>query len=215
MLVALPLGSIQAGAEDASTKSPLSFIVVDLDGDGFEFIPLEESDVYFDVDGDGLAEKTQWVHPDDGFLFLANNNRTNDSFIVGNIFHFFTNHREKLVKFDRNSDGVYDVHDFSPYTKEKKYQDLAVLIAKDITLIGVPDLDRRNMLKCDSVKLDFTKIDLSVGSTLYCGDQHYGIRTVQFEYEDVNAQWKALCKLTQFSGNRNIDSERFLKEKCL
>lgn len=43
-------------------------LVLDLDGDGVETLALEPSGVRFDHDGDGIAERSGWVHPDDGLL---------------------------------------------------------------------------------------------------------------------------------------------------
>ncbi len=48
-------------------------IVLDLDGDGYELTTQRNSGVYFEFDGDGYAEKTGWVRPDDGFLVLDAN----------------------------------------------------------------------------------------------------------------------------------------------
>jgi hypothetical protein len=44
-------------------------ICVDLDNDQLEFLPnTATSGVFFDIDADGFAEKTEWLAPDDGFL---------------------------------------------------------------------------------------------------------------------------------------------------
>ncbi|MFK3781716.1 hypothetical protein [Agrobacterium sp. NPDC089420] len=43
-------------------------LILDLDGDGVELVSLDVSNVHFDYDGDGFAEKTGWVSPDDGIL---------------------------------------------------------------------------------------------------------------------------------------------------
>ena len=43
-------------------------IVLDLDGDGVELVPLEESTAFFDINGDGYRERMAWVSSDDGFL---------------------------------------------------------------------------------------------------------------------------------------------------
>ena len=49
---------------------PLPPVVLDLDGDGIELVSLQESDVYFDMNGDGAEDRTGWVAADDGFLVL-------------------------------------------------------------------------------------------------------------------------------------------------
>ena len=57
----------------ANAESITSPLVLDLDGDGVETISSEQG-VYFDHAGDGFAEKTGWVSPDDGLLAIDLNN---------------------------------------------------------------------------------------------------------------------------------------------
>ncbi len=47
-------------------------IAVDLDGDGVEFVS-STAGVHFDYGGDGVAESTAWVAPDDGLLVIDKN----------------------------------------------------------------------------------------------------------------------------------------------
>lgn len=48
-------------------------IVLDLDGDGLELVDLEQSTVDFDMDRDGVKDRTGWVSADDGMLVLDRN----------------------------------------------------------------------------------------------------------------------------------------------
>lgn len=43
-------------------------VVIDLDRDGVEL--RTDTNVFFDIDGDGYLERTSWVAPDDGFLIV-------------------------------------------------------------------------------------------------------------------------------------------------
>ena len=43
-------------------------IVLDLDGDGVELVPLDESTAFYDINGDGYRERMAWASADDGFL---------------------------------------------------------------------------------------------------------------------------------------------------
>lgn len=43
-------------------------IAIDLNGNGFEFINVNDSNVFFDVNGDGWKRRTAWVAPSDGLL---------------------------------------------------------------------------------------------------------------------------------------------------
>jgi Ca2+-binding RTX toxin-like protein len=43
-------------------------IAVDLNGNGFEFVDVDDSNVFFDVNGDGWKHRTSWIGKDDGLL---------------------------------------------------------------------------------------------------------------------------------------------------
>lgn len=45
-------------------------VALDLDGNGLQFVNLDNSNVYFDVNGDGWREHIAWVAPEDGLLAL-------------------------------------------------------------------------------------------------------------------------------------------------
>lgn len=53
---------------DPTPDEYASPLVLDLDGDGIELTSLAASGAYFDIDNDGLAERTGWVNSDDGLL---------------------------------------------------------------------------------------------------------------------------------------------------
>lgn len=111
--------------EAQATRSPL---VLDLDGNGVSTIGLD-SKVYFDHDGNGFAERTGWVGPEDGILvhdldsdgmiktgaelfgnytIKADGSRASDGF-------------DALQELDVNNDGQIDVEDIA-------FADLAVWI---------------------------------------------------------------------------------------
>ncbi|MEO1660450.1 MAG: calcium-binding protein [Pseudomonadota bacterium] len=48
-------------------------LVLDLDGNGIELTRLENSVAFFDIDNDGIRERTSWVGPGDGLLALDRN----------------------------------------------------------------------------------------------------------------------------------------------
>jgi hypothetical protein len=52
----------------------MSPLILDLDGDGIETVSVSNGGVFFDVDKDGLRERTGWVGADDGLLALDRNN---------------------------------------------------------------------------------------------------------------------------------------------
>jgi hypothetical protein len=58
-----------SGLAEALLRALGTPICVDLDNDQLEYLPnTATSGVFFDIDADGFAEKTEWLAPDDGFL---------------------------------------------------------------------------------------------------------------------------------------------------
>ena len=90
---------------------PISPLVLDLDGDGIELVALSDARAYFDLDGDGFAQRTGWVASDDALLAIDrdNNGRVDDiSELFGNgTVDGFT----ELRSLDSNGDGVIDASD--------------------------------------------------------------------------------------------------------
>ncbi|WP_170547149.1 calcium-binding protein [Ruegeria arenilitoris] len=90
---------------------PQDPLVLDLDGDGIELTSLATSEAHFDLDGDGFAEHTGWVAPDDGLLVLdQNGNGTIDG-----IDELFGSPAEsafdELAELDSNGDGLINSQD--------------------------------------------------------------------------------------------------------
>lgn len=75
-------------------------LVLDLDGNGIQFIALTDSAAFYDFAGTGFAVKTGWIGPNDGFLvedkgngeIALFGNATQDGFV-------------DLTRFDTNGDG--------------------------------------------------------------------------------------------------------------
>jgi len=103
-------------------------LVVDLDGDGYDLIAPNQSNVYFDFNGDAIGERTGWVGPDDGLLALdANNNGLIDG--LSELFGDLTQTGfEELATHDEtvnggNGDGVINASD-SVFADLRIWQDL-------------------------------------------------------------------------------------------
>ncbi|RDV07388.1 tandem-95 repeat protein [Sphingorhabdus pulchriflava] len=91
-----------------SNRDPL---VLDLDGNGVSMSSLTGSNVFFDLDGDGFAERTGWVGAGEGFLAIDSNNNG----VVDNGLELFgsatRNGFEALAEYDGNDDGRIDSAD--------------------------------------------------------------------------------------------------------
>ncbi|WP_310439830.1 Ig-like domain-containing protein [Sulfuricurvum sp.] len=90
-------------------------IAVDLNGDGFEFVSVDDSNVFFDVTGDGWKRRTAWVSESDGLLaFDSDGNgkieKASEISFVG-YKEGAQSDLEGLNAFDTNGDGVFNASD--------------------------------------------------------------------------------------------------------
>lgn len=103
-----PTPEVQSGGG----KKP---IAVDLDGDGFHFTDVNDSNVFLDVNGDGWKRKVAWISPGDGLLaFDENGNGKIDSGLEISFARFKKGAQtdlEGLRAFDTNGDGKFTAAD--------------------------------------------------------------------------------------------------------
>lgn len=87
-------------------------VVLDLDGDGVEFVS-SAAGVRFDYDGDGHAELTAWVGPDDGLLVLDRNGdgRINEGSELVFAENGLTDLQGLAANYDSNGDGQFNGSD--------------------------------------------------------------------------------------------------------
>ena len=156
-------------------------IVLDLDGDGLELVAYETSSVSFDMDLDGIADRTGWVGADDGMLVLDRNGNG----VIDNALEISfarddaaaVTDLEGLRAWDSNRDGVLDASD-DDFARFQVWRDanqngvsdagelfsLATLgidaINLTLTLTGDELVNDRNVLFATS---DFTRRDGTIG----------------------------------------------------
>lgn len=90
-------------------------IVFDLDGDGLELVSSDTSTVHFDMDEDGVADRTGWVGADDGLLALDRNGNgliddINEISFANDVAGAISD-LEGLRAFDTNANGFFDSGD--------------------------------------------------------------------------------------------------------
>jgi Ca2+-binding RTX toxin-like protein len=90
-------------------------ISIDLDGNGFQFTNVDDSNVFFDINNDGWKHRMAWVAPGDGLLaFDADGNGLIDN---GSEISFAgyqpdaQTDLEGLAAFDTNNDGFFSALD--------------------------------------------------------------------------------------------------------
>jgi hypothetical protein len=105
VIFSIGLISVLVGCNSNLVKLPTTFLVIDLDKNGIEGIGYQESQTYFDMDGDGVKEKTGWLTKEDGFLVLdANLNGSIDDLAEMLVDPTQTRHA-KLLQHDSDGDG--------------------------------------------------------------------------------------------------------------
>ncbi|QOZ75368.1 hypothetical protein XH83_07890 [Bradyrhizobium sp. CCBAU 53351] len=98
-------------------------IVLDLDGNGIQLTSIEDSSVHFDFAGDGFAELTGWVSPNDGILAIDKNGNG----LIDNGLELFGSSAQDgfsvLETLDTNGDGKIDAQD-ADFGKLRVWRDL-------------------------------------------------------------------------------------------
>lgn len=124
-------------------EPPVSPLVLDLEGDGIKFIALDDSVAHFDLNENGLAERTAWVVPGDGFLALDRN----DNGKVDDLSELFGGTEvdgfTKLSEIDTNGDDVID-------SRDDAFGEL--LIWRDVDSDGTSDVGELASLTAVQVK---------------------------------------------------------------
>jgi Ca2+-binding RTX toxin-like protein len=127
-------------------------LIVDLGATGIKLQSMADSGVYFDVDGDGVKERTGWISGEDGFLAIdhnANGKVDNINELIGDQNRSgFT----ELATYDANGDRVIDSRD-PIFTSLKVWRDAN---ANGLTEAGEMTSLSANGIK--SIDLDFTEV---------------------------------------------------------
>jgi hypothetical protein len=117
-------------------------LVLDLDGNGLD-LTRQTRGVYFDIDGDGFAEKTAWVYPTDAFLVRD----LNANGKIDNITEMFGNATTSgflhLKTFDSNNDNKINSLDTGFGTLQ---------VWRDLNGNGVTDAGELQSLTASNIK---------------------------------------------------------------
>ncbi|TPN90017.1 calcium-binding protein, partial [Mesorhizobium sp. B1-1-5] len=109
------VGASAQAAKNAvrAATTPISPLVLDLNGDGIQLSSLSDSTAFFDLTSDSFARHTGWVTGGDGLLAIDRNGNGK----IDNITELFGNSTTDgfsvLSALDSNGDGVIDANDAS------------------------------------------------------------------------------------------------------
>jgi hypothetical protein len=136
-------------------------LILDLNGDGATSTFIYDTKTYFDLDNDGMRERTGWVQSGDGLLVLDKNSNgiiDNGNELFGNytkdaIGAYSDNGFDALVQYDTNKDGVIDSND-DIYSVLQVWQD-----ANNDGITNVGELYSLSELGVASINLSYVTID--------------------------------------------------------
>lgn len=105
------------GGDPYTSHDPVvSPIVLDLDHDGIELVPLDKSSTYFDYNGDGAVGHTAWIGPGDGLLVFDDDLSGTVNSASEFVFTLWSDIAQRdmwalRLRFDTNKDGVLSAFD--------------------------------------------------------------------------------------------------------
>lgn len=190
-----PLANVQTGS-----KKP---IAIDLNGDGFHFTDVDDSNVFFDVNGDGWRRRTSWINPQDGLLTI---DRNGDGKITsGNEIAFIGDKNgaqsdlEGLAAFDTNGDGRFT-------SADRDWSKFGVW--RDANSNGVTDAGELQTLD----QMGITGINLTSDGQFRVidGQTVHGTTTVTkadgstLQAADVSMRWSNEVLTSDANGNANV-----------
>ncbi|MFN6131951.1 MAG: hypothetical protein ACK46L_03400, partial [Synechococcaceae cyanobacterium] len=130
-------------------------LVLDLDGNGIELTPRTTSNVYFDMDGDGIKELTGWVKPTDGLLAIDSNTNGQIDNINELIGDLNRSGFAELITYDLNNDKIINAND-SIWSKLRIWLDTN---SNGITDTG--ELRTLNSYSIRSIDLRYTAVNFT------------------------------------------------------
>ena len=151
-------------------------VVLDMDGDGVELIPMAENSVLFDIDTDGLLEEVAWVSGDDAIL--AYDHDGDDQVTKGDEIVFSDYHEDAKtdleglrLAFDSNGDNILNALD-------EEWE--AFGIWQDANADGIADEGEFIHLEDAGI----VSLDLISDGEAYAEEDHYVYGTTTYHKED-------------------------------
>lgn len=152
--IIIPKTSFNSSLDITFNHSFVAPLVFDLDGDGIETLSIADTDIYFDMNGDGFAEKAGWISGDDGALVVdLNGNGTIDDVheLMGDNDSDGSSFNE-LAAYDSNNDGIIDAND-TDFNDLLVWQD-----ANEDAITDAGELKTLTEVGISSINLDYTNV---------------------------------------------------------
>ncbi|GDX36470.1 hypothetical protein LBMAG18_09810 [Alphaproteobacteria bacterium] len=193
-----PLANLTNNFINARTFLNIDPVVLDLNGDGVKLTSYNNSEVTFDVDNDGKAERTGWVSKEDGILVEDQNNNGKIDNITETISEYYklqgsnwtkdgegkysSDGLAALKKLDSNNDGKFNSSDAKwndlriwvdangdAQTDSSELKTLTEAGIKEINVLLARILQETNILLKNFSIIPIIEKSLKSGNREYCG----------------------------------------------
>ena len=119
-----PLANLTNNAINARTFLNIDPVVLDLNGDGVKLTSYNDSQVTFDVDNDGMSERTGWVSNQDGILVDDVNQDGKINNITETISEYYNPNDESVA----DADGKYSTDGLAALKKLDSISELRFVL---------------------------------------------------------------------------------------
>jgi hypothetical protein len=177
---------IESKAQDFYANG--SPIAIDLDGDGIKTISIGLSHVNFDITGDGVAERTGWLSPNDAFLVIdSNGNKKIDG--VNEMFGGLNRGEgfAELASLDGNGDGVINKGD-EAFSSLRLWQDQnsnGITDKGEILKLKSQDISELSLDYAVSDRMDNGNLLGEVSNAMTKNGEKFEMVDVYFRYHEL------------------------------
>ncbi|XWN29347.1 MAG: hypothetical protein ROR55_17820 [Devosia sp.] len=198
------------------------FLILDFEQTGIEFIPFEESQALFDVDGDGVDERIAWVKPTAHFMMFLNRAESvdieprRDRILTGTQRGF-----DFLLHPDRDIDADNDFDADDGVAIQKIPNNITRFISSGVL---IDDTGDGQFLEIASSVWTFCKsnwfskdksvdeqpangVNVTAYGTLHCEDRTFRIVEARFQYSDLASTTNKTSTQSSPSIKSNMSSQ--------
>ncbi|MBF0243561.1 MAG: hypothetical protein HQK64_13940, partial [Desulfamplus sp.] len=205
-------------------------VIIDLNGNGLDFIPLDKSNVHFDMNNDGHPDRTAWVGADDGILAI---DLDGDKMITHRSEFVFTDHAPEAktdlealkTAFDTDNDnyltpkderwsqfGIWQDANSDGKTDEGEFKTLDELSVSSISLIS----DGEAKTPADGVFLFGTsEVEFVDGSKTQAGDVAFSYIPLTSEVDSADVPPAFVEDISADNITANSSPDRFMVKESV
>ncbi len=194
--------TVQSNVQRLETKTWLSPLAIDLTGDGFDIINLNNSSAKFDFYADGRMLNTAWLTGTDAFLVHDMNN---DGLITDMTEMFggpgYGDGFSKLSKYDSNGDNIINHQD-------KKWHSLQLWLDSNADGVSFGELYSLDELGVTSLSLASFKSNERIGDGYVAETSFAEVNGKKVDFADIFFRQAGVVSAEQINNSADMPYER-------